>query len=140
MTLTRSVLLLSAMSALAACAPQSKYAWGSYEPALYAYYKTPGAAAAFAEQLNQSIATAEESGARVPPGMYAEYGYMLLEQGKGKEAVAFFEKERSAWPESARFMNRMLQSAQTLDQRDKGAASHVSAAVGDASAQGGKGQ
>ncbi|UIF90947.1 DUF4810 domain-containing protein [Cupriavidus sp. UYPR2.512] len=106
---TTGVLLAAAL--LSACAPQQKYAWGSYEPALYTYYKTPAASEAFAEQLNKTITTAESSGTKVPPGLYAEYGNVLLEQGKGKEAVVWFEKEKAAWPESAVLMTRMVQIA-----------------------------
>ncbi|CAG9179532.1 DUF4810 domain-containing protein [Cupriavidus pampae] len=101
--------------ALSACAPQTKYAWGSYEPALYSYYKTPGAADAFGEQLNKVITTAEAHNGKVPPGMYAEYGNILLEQGKRKDAIVFFEKEKAAWPESTVLMTRMVALANTQD-------------------------
>ncbi|RWA55067.1 hypothetical protein AU476_08245 [Cupriavidus sp. UYMSc13B] len=84
---------------------------GLVRAALYTYYKTPAASEAFAEQLNKTISTAESSGTKVAPGLYAEYGNVLLEQGKGKEAAVWFEKEKAAWPESAVLMTRMVQIA-----------------------------
>ncbi|MFS8975307.1 DUF4810 domain-containing protein [Cupriavidus necator] len=111
--------VLATAALLSACAPQQKYAWGSYEPALYTYYKAPAASEAFAEQLNKTISGAESSGAKVPPGLYAEYGNVLLEQGKAKDAVVWFGKEKAAWPESAALMTRMIQIA-SAPAADKG--------------------
>jgi hypothetical protein len=45
---------------------------------------------------------------KVPPGSYAEYGYVLLLQGKRDEAMAYFEREKRAWPESTRLMDILL--------------------------------
>ncbi|AGW94261.1 MULTISPECIES: DUF4810 domain-containing protein [Cupriavidus] len=111
--------VLATAALLSACAPQQKYAWGSYEPALYTYYKTPAASEAFAEQLGKTISGAESSGAKVPPGLYAEYGNVLLEQGKAKDAVVWFGKEKATWPESAALMTRMIQIA-SAPAADKG--------------------
>lgn len=44
----------------------------------------------------------------MPPGIYAEYGEVLLEAGDTKQATVFFEKEKSTWPESTSFMTTMI--------------------------------
>jgi hypothetical protein len=103
------VLAVSGMTA--ACAPQTKYAWGSYESSLYDHYKTPGDTTAFAKHLADTISEAETSGKKVPPGIYAEYGQVLLDSGDSKQATVFFEKEKSAWPESSVFMTTMIRVA-----------------------------
>nr|WP_284507000.1 DUF4810 domain-containing protein [Caballeronia sp. GAFFF1] len=95
----------------AACAPQTKYAWGNYESSLYQHYKTPGDMTAFAQHLADTINAAESSGKKVPPGVYAEYGQVLLESGESKQAAVFFEKEKAAWPESTVFMTTMIRVA-----------------------------
>ena len=40
--------------------------------------------------------------------MYAEYGYTLLDQSDINGAIAYFSKERQAWPESAQLMEKII--------------------------------
>jgi len=94
-------------------APQQRlYAWGKYDSVLYAHYKKPAERAEWVTNLKTIIAQAEQAGAKVPPGMYAEYGYALLEEGQRDRAVEYFEKEKALWPESRAFMDKMIQAAQ----------------------------
>ncbi len=65
------------------------YEWGSYEKSLYNYYKHPDEAGVFTEKLAQTLAKAETL-KKPPPGLYAEYGYLLLQQGRESEAVEYF--------------------------------------------------
>ena len=83
------------------------YQWGSYEDSTYQYYKTPAEIEVYTAKLQASIATAERYG-KVPPGLYAEYGTALLNQGKKDEAVAYYRKERDLWSESQFFMDAMI--------------------------------
>ena len=48
----------------------------------------------------------------MPPGLYAELGYALLEEGQTKEAVGYFEKEKTKWPESGFLMDKMIRNAE----------------------------
>lgn len=100
------ILLLIVALTASGCAT-SQYQWGSYEQALYRYYKNPATLDEYAEQLASVIATAEPE-RKVPPGIYAEYGYVLLLQGKRDEAIAHFEREKRTWPESTRLMDIMI--------------------------------
>jgi hypothetical protein len=97
---------------LAGCgaAPQ-KYNWGNYEQSLYSYYKDPTKTAAYAMELENTIQESEKTQKPVAPGIYAEYGYLLLQQGKSTEAVALFEKEKAKWPESTYLMDGMIKMA-----------------------------
>lgn len=95
----------------------SQYSWGNYEHALYKYYKTPSELETYAEQLEAIIATGESAG-RVPPGIYAEYGYILWVQGKDDKAVVQFEREKHTWPESTQFMNLLIHNV-TSSQRPR---------------------
>jgi hypothetical protein len=103
---------LAALAVLAGCAaPQNKYDWGNYEQSLYEYYKAPANTQALLLSLNTTITNAEANKRTVAPGLYAEYGFLLMQSGKPKEAIAYFEKEKSKWPESAALMNRMVAAA-----------------------------
>lgn len=91
--------------------PSEKYSWGNYESSLYGYYKAPGDGHEFAQTLKAQIDDAERRGKKVPPGIYAEYGGLLLEAGDRATAAQYFQKEQSAWPESTALMTTMTRLA-----------------------------
>jgi hypothetical protein len=96
------------------CATQHQhYQWGSYDPSLYDYYKNPAKVAELSASLQAVIDAADKSHATVPPGIYAEYGYLQMQQGKNQSAVDLFKQEESHWPESKVFMERMIKVAST---------------------------
>lgn len=90
---------------------QSKYEWGKYDPTLYAYYRDPTKVGELSESLEAIIKAADANRATVPPGVYAEYGYLQLQQGKSSEAISLFRLEETHWPESKVFMDRMIKVA-----------------------------
>ncbi len=102
-----------AMLALSACAtaPQPKYDWGNYEQSMYGYYKSPANASELIASIATTIKNAEANKRSVGPGMYAEYGYLLLQQGNSQDAIVNFEKEKARWPESTQLMDRMSKLA-----------------------------
>jgi hypothetical protein len=108
-----SALLIGAMVALiAGCATtHDKYDWGDYDPALYAYYKSPAKVGELTATLAAAITAADSHNQPVAPGLRAEYGYLLLQQGKTKEAIAAFQTEEKQWPESTVFMDHMIKVA-----------------------------
>ena len=44
----------------------------------------------------------------MPPGIYADYGFVLLQSGKTEEGNAMLEKEISLYPESKIFIARII--------------------------------
>lgn len=102
---TCSATLLTTLLMAGCQTSQGLYHWGEYETGLYSYYHDPAQQTALSEQLLQAI---ETGGARVPPGMYAEYGTLLLQQGKTEEAVVYYRKEKELWPESEHLMDAMI--------------------------------
>ena len=105
-------LVAAAAVLMTGCATtQPKYAWGTYDHSLYVYYKDPATAAALAKSLEATINAAEKTNAVVGPGIYAEYGYLLLQQGNATSAIDAFRKVASRWPESKVFMDHMIQAA-----------------------------
>lgn len=109
------VLIFSVPISLTACA-QNLYVWNDYDNNLYAYYRNPTERAKFVEELEETILKAEESG-RVPPGIYAEYGYTQYEEGNFTDAITYFQKEYDMWPESRILMQKMIRNAKTLGER-----------------------
>lgn len=92
---------------LAACATPPRFEYGAYEPTLYAYYKKPEMRDKFETALEKAIEKGEASD-RLAPGLYAELGYLHLDQGDEAGAIQLFEKEASAFPESAFFMTGVV--------------------------------
>jgi hypothetical protein len=105
---------------LAGCASQQKpmYYWGNYSHTLYEYKKHPSDES-FSEHmkcLDDVIKVSKENNLRVPPGVYAEYGYYMLEMGKNEEAVGYFRLEEQAYPESTQLMERLINSVNGKEQ------------------------
>lgn len=99
--------LLASLLLLSACAQPGLYDWNGYDRDLREYYKDPTEVRAFAAQLKESIDKIEDE-SRVPPGLYAEYGYALLQLEQPDQAIEYFERERARWPESAALMDRLI--------------------------------
>jgi hypothetical protein len=92
---------------LAGCATPSRFEWGGYEGALYAYAKKPN----LRENYRQALVKAVDDGKRtnrLAPGLQAELGYLSLEDGDTAGAVRFFEGEMQAFPESRRFLEGVV--------------------------------
>ena len=49
------------------------------------------------------------------PGLYAEYGFLLMRRGENERAIHYYNKEKALWPESAVFMDSMIQVARIAD-------------------------
>lgn len=101
------VLSLGALFALVGCQPAQTYEWGNYEGSLYALMKDPGSLDKYGQGLQRQIEEGERSG-KVPPGIYAEYGYFLTVTNQPGEAIKYYEKEKQRWPESTRLMDKMI--------------------------------
>jgi len=83
------------------------YDWGQYEQTLFVFYHDP----AHKEQaLNDYLAfVREHEGSRsLAPGLYAEAGTFLLEQGDAEGAVAFYRMEYDRWPESQPMLGTLI--------------------------------
>lgn len=96
---------------LSSCTIQKPlYTYGKYESASYNYLKNSD------EKSTQELLAAYKSiiqkqdGSRgvVPPGIYADYGFMLLQANKTKEGKEMLLKEVALYPESKVFVDRIL--------------------------------
>lgn len=89
---------------------QSLYSWYNYEDVTYQYCKksTKELEVKVLEQYKK--VTDKQKGTRkvVPPGMYAEYGYLLCKTGKKEEGMSFLKKEIELYPESETYISRII--------------------------------
>lgn len=121
--------LTVALLTASGCAGNRMYAWGNYDGTLYAHYKSPQDHEKHLERLNALVTEAEATGGgKVPPGLYAEYGFALYEAGRMDEALKYFGKEKEKWPESTVIMDKMTRNVQRQEeirksQANKGAGS-----------------
>ncbi len=99
---------------LAGCATRL-YQWGDYEDSLYAAYKDPAKLEALRQKLEAHIQAMEKGSQKVAPGLYAEVGTLYLQAGQRKAALAWYQRERAAWPESAVLMTSMIQNLERLE-------------------------
>ncbi len=111
--MSKKLLNLLPLVFLVGCASTQKYAWNGYDNNLYAYYKNPAEKEKFIERLKAAIVKAEQTG-NIPPGIYAEYGYLCYEGQNYKDAMAYFQKEYDLWPESQPFMQKMILNAKNM--------------------------
>ena len=95
------------------CAPPKMYYWGDYSKSLYGYRKNASDENLLKHKqvLENIIEESNKHNARVPPGVYAELGYIYFRQNKSQEAIKYFALEESTYPESRVFMQRLTQAA-----------------------------
>lgn len=93
------------------CASQSQlYNWKGYDNAVYSFTKTSD------EQSEENLIAiyekliANSGGTRKvpPPGVCADYGYMMIRNGKIAEGKELLVKETLLYPESKKFIDRIL--------------------------------
>ncbi|MGE5567361.1 MAG: DUF4810 domain-containing protein [Parcubacteria group bacterium] len=96
---------------LSACATPSRFEWGGYEAALYAYAKVPDKRPAYRAALEQAVEKGRKSD-RVAPGLLAELGFLDLEDGDTAAAISLFQEEMRRFPESRQFLSGVIARAQ----------------------------
>lgn len=95
---------------LASCGTPSLYAWGSYDASVAAMYRASSGydPAREVARLADEIERTQNQGKLVPPGVRAHVGYLLIEAGNAERGVSFLLAEKTAFPESATFIDGML--------------------------------
>ncbi len=115
----RLPILLLLPGLLAGCASPSLYEWGDYDQWLYENYKHPKNDEELYVDLGALIKEYESRKKPhtkpLAPGLYAEYGFLLMRRGENAKAIEYYEKEKALWPESATFMNSMIQTAKAAE-------------------------
>lgn len=86
------------------------YSWYNYVDSSYQFNKKQDPKSTEALLKDYQKMEAKQKGTRqiVPPGIYAENGYMLVKSGKTEEGIALLKKEAELYPESKLFIERII--------------------------------
>jgi hypothetical protein len=95
----------------AGCGSTSYYEWGHYEDSVYAVTVRPDSfdLAAEIDALERQVEESVNAERPIPPGLHAHLGYLHTVAGNGDAARAHLEQEKALFPESARFVDHMLE-------------------------------
>ena len=107
----KTILLSACVLALASCSTTKPlYSWYNYENITYQYSKkgTDELRLELLEQYQKMCDLQKGSRLVPPPGMFAEYGYLLYKTGKEDEGLEFMKKEIDLYPESETYISRII--------------------------------
>lgn len=104
---------------LAACAPKSLYQWGGYEDMLYRGYKEPEKMEVMRTNLEAHVLKLQQSGQKVPPGIYSELATLFLQAGNRAKAATYYALERDTWPESSGLMTALIKNLDNASKETK---------------------
>ena len=118
-----AVLFFAGCISLSACATVPiPYNWSGYSSSLYGVKKEPSDEKLHAHKLvlMQIIQGSDGKPLRVPPGIYAEYGYILVKEGKTEEGIKYLDLEAQTFPEAKVFIERVkAQAIRPTDDKDR---------------------
>jgi len=110
-TLALFVLLMSG------CAGQKPmYEYGNYSETYYQLKQNGDTETTgkWKVALEDSIKVSNEQGLRTPPGINANLGYLYLKVNDADKAISFFNVEKTLYPESTVFMNKLIKKAELM--------------------------
>ena len=94
-----------------ACTTQKPlYSWGNYPATSYNYLKNSDEKSTQDLIVSYQKIIEKQKGTRgvVPPGIYADYGFLLLQANKVAEGKAMLMQEIELYPESKVFIERII--------------------------------
>jgi hypothetical protein len=93
---------------------QPMYAWGNYSDSLYQSKKdeNPETYEQHVQVLEKIVAESNTRNLRVPPGVYAELGYVYASRNNPAKAIELFQLEKQTYPESAVLMENLIRRAE----------------------------
>ncbi len=119
-----ALLALATYLLLSACtrARPIPYYWGNYPLTLYQLKKDPSNEnlQTHKQVLIQIIQVSNQQSMRVPPGVFAEYGYILVKEGQTEEGLKYLDLEAQTYPESKVFVERVkAQASQPTSEKEQ---------------------
>lgn len=104
-------LIITAALGMTSCVTNKPlYTWGNYDVTTYNYIKNETEKSL--DDLLETYAKLMENqkGERktVPPGLCADYGFLLYKKGEKNKAIEMLKMEIALYPESATFITRII--------------------------------
>lgn len=108
--LSTTALAFAALAATSCVSSPQLYSWYGYEDAVYTNYKKPTEKSQehVLQQYRAVIEKQKGTRATVPPGLYAEYGFLLYKTGKKEEGLNYMKQEKALYPESDAYISRII--------------------------------
>ncbi|HBV38456.1 MAG TPA: DUF4810 domain-containing protein [Erwinia sp.] len=99
---------------LTACAQKKEniYYWGDYQNSLYSFYQNGSAPQKEIDTLNKVVEQAKAQNKPVAPGLHAQLGLLYVNAGQPDLAFQQFTAEKTAFPESASYMDLLMRNKQ----------------------------
>ena len=108
----KNILIFLSAVLFVSCTTTQKplYSWGKYADANYNYLKKNDekATSKLIETYEKIIKKQNGSRKVIPPGIYADYGFILIQANKNEEGKTMLLKEIELYPESKIFIDRIL--------------------------------
>lgn len=107
----KNIIILFSVILLTSCSLQKPlYTWSNYPITSYNYLKNSDDKSTQELIKTYQIIIEKQKGSRevVPPGIYADYGFILLQANKTAEGKAMLLNEIALYPESKVFIERIL--------------------------------
>jgi hypothetical protein len=107
----KTIITALAVILLTACTLQKPlYTWSNYTNTSYNYLKNSDEKSTQELIKTYKSIIEQQKGSRnvVPPGIYADYGFILLQTNKTTEGKAMLAQEIALYPESKVFIERIL--------------------------------
>jgi len=105
-----SVLFASALLYSCTTTQQNLYSWYDSENASYQYTKRLTEETLTRAMAQYELVVNQQNGTRLvtPPGMSAEYGYLLYKAGRKEEGLTLLKQEIKLYPESDKYISRII--------------------------------
>lgn len=104
-------IVFSLLVVLAGCASnQGLYEWGQYQETLFVVYHEPELKEEALKGYLEFVETGGTPQHPIAPGLYAEAGTFMLEQGEVDSAIKYYKMEYEAWPESQPMLGMLIEN------------------------------
>lgn len=109
MKLTYLFIIIISIAVVGCSSSKNTFYWGNYSATLYDLKKTPDEKTLenHKKEIIHIIEYSKKREKPVPPGIYAEYGYILIKEGQKQEGIEYLNKEIELYPESEILISRI---------------------------------
>ncbi|MDP2561591.1 DUF4810 domain-containing protein [Psychrobium sp. 1_MG-2023] len=108
-----AAVIITAVSGCKTIEPQ--YYYGQYNNAVYSYFKAEDVTVEQQISVLQAVIdTAAAKNKAIAPGIHAHLGMLYFETGNNTLGVEHFEQEKRLFPESAHYINFLLNSGKEV--------------------------
>lgn len=92
------------------------YFWGQYSISSFEHTQDDITDQEYLDILTEARSEATK---KLPPGFLADLGTLYLNMGDANQALTLYRMEGDAWPESAEFMNALIQGINRVQNKQK---------------------